>query len=226
VKDRSRWRPAAERKIVSHINPQTSGDGLSSGQHWHRRIVAVKPLGRQHVRGDQHHQRHQGARAGADPVGERGDTEIDALEGETFALPVQRLMIAEFAVNDRRQQVRTGASARDGVEWGRRLGDRLTGAARELLAHRLDHLVAARDALQRLGDGLAEFGELATATGATRRRWQDDPLARQMCRQRATNRLRAGERTHGRLVRRRVGSCCILGRGGLEFLELHLQLIE
>ena len=186
----------------------------------------MKPLGRQHVRGDQHHQRRQRARAGADPVGERGDTEIDALEGETFALPVQRLMLAEFAVHDRRQQIRTGASARDRMERGRRLGDRLARAAREFLAHRLDHLVGTGNALQRLGDGLAEFGELAAATRAARRRWQHDPFARQMCWQRATNRLRAGEGTHGRLIRRRVGGHFILGRGGLEFLELHLQLIE
>ena len=44
--------------------------------------------------------------------------------------------------------------------------------------------------------------------------------------QRAANRLRAGEGTHGRLIGRRVGGHFILGRGGLEFLELHLQLIE
>ena len=129
----------------------------------------MKPLGRQHVRGDQRHQRRQRARAGADPIGQRGDTEIDALEGEPFALPVQRLMLAEFGVHDRRQQVRTGAATRDRMEWRWRLGDRLAGAAGELLAHRLDHLVGARDALQRLGDGLAEFGELATAARAAGR---------------------------------------------------------
>jgi hypothetical protein len=31
---------------------------------------------------------------------------------------------------------------------------------------------------------------------------------------------------HGRLIRRRVGGHFILGRGGLEFFELHLQLVE
>jgi len=226
VKDRSRRRQASEREIVSHINPQSPGDGLSSGQHWHRRIIAVQPLGRQYVRGDQRHQRRQGTRAGANPIGERRDTENDALKGETFALPVQRLMLAEFGEHDRRQQVRTGASARDGMERCRRLGDRLAGAARELLTHCLDHLVAARDALQRLGDGLAEFGELAAAAGATRRRWQHDPLARQMRWQRAAYRFRPCKGPHGRLIRRRVGGNFILGRGGLEFLELHLQLIE
>src|SRR3981081_1433241 len=82
-------------------------------------------------------------------------------------------------------------------------------------------------ALQRLSDGLAEFGELAAATRATARRWQDDPLARQMRRQRSADRLRACEGTNKRLVRCRVGGgLSIFGRGGLEFLELHLQLIE
>ena len=186
----------------------------------------MKPLGRQHVRGDQSHQWRQRARAGADPIGECGDAEIDALEGEAFALPVQRLMLAELGVHDRRQQVRTGAATRDGMERRGRLRDRLARPARELLAHRLDHLVGAGDALQRLGDGLAEFGELAAAAGAIGRRWQYDPLARQMSRQRAANRLRPREGTHGRLIRRRVGGHFILGRGGLEFLELHLQLVE
>src|SRR5882757_9060267 len=44
--------------------------------------------------------------------------------------------------------------------------------------------------------------------------------------QRTAYRLRAGEGTHGRLIWRRVGSHFILGRGGLEFLELHLQLVK
>src|SRR5580698_3570508 len=106
-------------------------------------------------------------------------------------------MLAELAVHDRRQQIRAGTATRDRVERCRRLGDRLARAARELLSHRLDHLVGARDALQRLRDGLAEFGELATATRATRRRRQDNALAWQMGWQRSANRLRAGERTNG-----------------------------
>ena len=64
------------------------------------------------------------------------------------------------------------------------------------------------------------------AEGA-RRRWQHHPLARQMRRQRRAHRLGAHERTHGRLVRCRMGGGrFVLGCGGLEFLELHLQLVE
>jgi hypothetical protein len=48
-----------------------------------------------------------------------------------------------------------------------------------------------------------------------------------MRRQWAANRLRAREGANNRLVRCRVGGGrFIFGRGGLEFLELHLQLIE
>ena len=43
----------------------------------------------------------------------------------------------------------------------------------------------------------------------------------------AAYRLAARERTHVRRVRRRRCSCrLVLGGGGLEFLELHLQLVE
>ena len=57
------------------------------------------------------------------------DEVIDALEGEAFALPVQWLMVTEFAVQDRRQQVGTGAAARERVERCRRLSDRLARPA-------------------------------------------------------------------------------------------------
>src|SRR3954465_5313042 len=53
-------------------------------------------------------------------------------------------------MHHRRQQLRPSAAARNRMERGRRLGDRLAGAAGELLPNRLDHFEAARDALQRL----------------------------------------------------------------------------
>jgi hypothetical protein len=112
------------------------------------------------------------------------------------------------------------------MERRRRLSDRLAGAAREFLPHRLDHLVGTGNAFQALGDALAEFGEPAATTWAAGWRGQYDALARQMCRQRAADRLRAGEGTNGCLLRRLVGDRFSLGRRGLEFLELHLQLVE
>ena len=111
--------------------------------HRYRGVIAVNALGGQHMRADQRHQRRQRRRAGADPVGQRRDAEIDALAGKALALAVERLMLAELAIDDRRQQVGSGAAARDRVERRGWLRDRLAGAAGELLPHRLDHLVGA-----------------------------------------------------------------------------------
>ena len=98
-----------------------------------------------------------------------------------LALPVQRLMLAELLEQDHGQQVGAGKAARRHMERRRRLGDRLAVPARELLAHRLDHLPLARDHLQRLGDVLAQLGQLRrAAAGAALRRGDHDALARQM----------------------------------------------
>jgi hypothetical protein len=107
---------------------------------------------------DQRYQRRENCCASTHPVSKRGNAEIDPLTKEALALAVQRLMLAELGVHDRRQQIRTGAAAGNDMEWGRRLCDRLAGPAGEFLPHRLDHLVAARNALQRLGDRLPKFG--------------------------------------------------------------------
>jgi hypothetical protein len=64
------------------------------------------------------------------------------------------------------------------VEQRRWLGDLLARAAGELLPHRLDHLLAAREALERLGDRLAKLGEVAAAARALGRRRDHDALAR------------------------------------------------
>ena len=50
-----------------------------------------------------------------------------------------------------------------------RLGDRLAGAAGELLPHVLDHLPGTRHQLQRLGDVLAELGQASRATAGAGR---------------------------------------------------------
>jgi hypothetical protein len=97
----------------------------------------------------------QGRRAGADLVGQRRQAQINALAPVAFALPVQRLMLAELLEQDHGQQVGAGKAARRHMERRGRLSDRLAIPARELLAHRLDHLPLARDHLQRLGDVLA-----------------------------------------------------------------------
>jgi hypothetical protein len=58
------------------------------------------------------------------------------------------------------------------------------------LGRSLDHLIAARDSLQRLGDRLTELGKLAAAARATRRRFSATPLFKSsFSRARAASRL-------------------------------------
>ena len=169
------------------------------------------------------------AAAGADPVGQGRDVEIDALAGEALALPVQRQVIAELAVEDHRQQPGAGPAAGDRMERRRWLGDLLARPAGELLADGLDHLPLPGDHLQRLGDVLAELDQLALAARTDRGRRDDDALARQMRRQRPPHRLAAGDAGHGGLRRGRgggFGGTGVLGGGRLQLLELQLQLVE
>ena len=119
--------------------------------------------------------------------------------------------------------------ARDDVERRRWLGDLLAVAAGELLAHGLPHEPAARDHIERLGDGLAELGQPAAAAAAAgRRAGHDHPLARQMLRQRLPGGLVPDMRRRRSCRRRRglLGRQLVLGRGVLELGELQLELLE
>ena len=98
---------------------------------------------------------------GPDLVGERREAEIDALAGVALRLPVQRLVLTELLEQDRRQQMRSRPSAREGMERRRRLRDLLAVPAGELLADGLDHFPPARNDLQRLGDVLAHLHDAA-----------------------------------------------------------------
>src|SRR5262249_62416693 len=115
-----------------------------------------------------------------------------------FALSVQRLMLAILGVKDHCQQAWPDMATRDDMERRRRLSDLLADPASELLAHGLDHFPLPRHHLQGLGDGLAELGELATATRTRSRSGDHDPLARQMRRKGCPHRLSAGEGAHRR----------------------------
>ena len=182
-------------------------------------------FGGEYVPADQLGERAQHGRAGADMIGQSRDVEVDAFAGVGFALPVQRLMLAELGIEDRRQQARPDMAARDDMERCRRLGDRLARPAGELLAHGLDHLPLPRHDLQRFGDGLAEFGELAAAARAGGWARDHHPLARQVRRERRACRPSAGEWMHHRAADRR-GSDLVLGRAGGDFLKLQFQLVE
>ena len=69
---------AAERPIVTQIDPDAARSGLELRQHRHRRVVGMDAFGRQdcarsaHDRIERHH-------AGADPIGHRRRVEFDAL---------------------------------------------------------------------------------------------------------------------------------------------------
>ena len=119
----------AEGPVVADIGPDPAGDRLAPGQHGDGGVVAVQPLGGEHVGVDQGHERGQVGGAGADPVGDGRDAELDALQGIGLALAVQRQVLAELGLQDHGQQVRPGPAAGDGVERRRRLGDGLAGAA-------------------------------------------------------------------------------------------------
>src|SRR5437867_4242235 len=96
-------------------------------------------LGREHMRLDRLDQRHQRCRASAHPVGQRRDVELDPLARISLTQAMERQMQTVLAEQHMSEQER-GASARDRMRGCRRLRDRLAGAARELLAHVLDHL--------------------------------------------------------------------------------------
>ncbi len=70
-------RGAAERPVVTHIGPQPPGPGLHLGQHRHGGVIAMDPLGGEHVSLDQFVERHQRGRAGADMIGHGRDRELD-----------------------------------------------------------------------------------------------------------------------------------------------------
>lgn len=89
--------------VVAHIGPDPADDGAAAGQHRHRGVVAVQPRGGEDMGVDQRHHRRQASGAGADPVGNGGDAEFDALAGVGFAEAVQRQVLAELCLEDHRQ---------------------------------------------------------------------------------------------------------------------------
>src|SRR5271154_3099074 len=79
-------------------------------------------------------------------------------------------MLAELLIEEHGQQARPCPSSRDHMEWRRCLADLLAVAARELLAHRLDHLPLTRHRFQRPGHVFAELAQATAAAALARRR--------------------------------------------------------
>ena len=189
----------------------------------------MQPFGGEHMPTDQLVERGQSGSAGTDMIRQAGDVEVDALPGIALALPVQWLMAAVLLEQDHRQQAGADPGARDDMERRRRLGDRLAVAAGELLAYGLSHEPAPRNDVERLGDHLAHLGEpVAAAAAAGGGRWDDDPLARQMGRQRPSRRLLPDMGCHDRVSfsSGSFGRRLVLGGGLLELGQLELELVD
>jgi hypothetical protein len=93
-----------------------AGDSLALGQDRDRGVVAVEPLGGEDMCLDEGVQRRKRRRAGSHLVRQRRDAEVNALAGEALALPVERLMLAEFVEQDHRQQAWPSKAARRDME--------------------------------------------------------------------------------------------------------------
>src|SRR5882724_4107603 len=172
-----RWVFAAKRPVIA----DTAGDSLQFREYGHRRVIGVDAF-RAHDMGpyrlnnwvERHH-------AGADPIRQRRDIDLDSFAGIGLALAVQRLMQQELVDQHHRQQARPGKAARDRMGGRRRLSDRLAVPAGELLADVLDNLPAPRLAFKGLRHRLAELVQpLAAALAARARRRLDDAFDRQV----------------------------------------------
>ena len=188
----------------------------------------MQTLRRQHMVCDQVMQGLQRHGAGADLVGQGRQAEVDAFAGIAVPLPVQRLMRPILLEDKHCEQVGTGPATGNDMERRRRLGYLLAMAAGELLAHRLDHLPAARDHLQRLGYVLADLRQLvraATRTGG--RRGYHHALPRQMLGERLARQAAAGEALDLRRAGGRLFGCqLVLGRARLKLVKLEFHLVE
>ena len=220
--------PASERRVVAHIDPGPRGVGLPLRQYRHRGVVAVQTRSRQHMVRDQIMKRLQSRRAGAYLIGQRRQAEIDPFARVALPLSIQRLMLPVLLEENHCQQVRARPAAGCRVEGRRRLRYPLTVPARELLAHRLNHLPPARDHLQRLRHVLADFGQLVRPTArAGRGHGNHHALARQMVGERFARGPAADEPLDLSAPRRRLLSRqLVLGCTRRELVERELHLVE
>jgi hypothetical protein len=185
----------------------------------------MNAFGSEHVRLDQLMERHQRRRTGADMIRHGRHRQLDPLARILLALPVERLMVGILLDQHHRQQARSREAARDRMERRRRLGNRLARPAAELLPHMLGHEPLPRHDIERLGDSLADLGELGAATTRTaRRRRMNDAPTRQIGGKVAPRRLAPREALH--LNRRRFCFGLVLSQCRGQLLELQFQLID
>ncbi len=173
IEHRSRRAGAAEGLVVANVDPTSPSVGLARGQNRHGRVIAMEPLGRHHVGLHQPQDRRERRADRSHGVGHGRQRDWHTFQGVTLRLTVQRLVLTELLEHDHRQKARPRPSPCDGVEGRGRLTDLLAIAARELLAHRLDHLPPTGLRLERPRHVLAELAQPLSATACARRRGLD-----------------------------------------------------
>jgi hypothetical protein len=94
-----RIRPG-EGAVVADVGPHPARPRPALGQNRDRRVIAMHPLGGEHVGADEIVERPQRHAAGANPVGQRRQAEVDPFTRVALALPVERLMLAVLLEQD------------------------------------------------------------------------------------------------------------------------------
>ena len=106
------WIRAAKRPVIANIGPDPAGNRLKLGKHRHRRIVIVDAFGPHNMGLDRFNNGIERHPAGADPIRQGRDIDLDPFAGVGLALPVQRLMQQELVDQHHRQQARPGKASR------------------------------------------------------------------------------------------------------------------
>lgn len=143
---------AAEGAIITHVIPDTGDLGLVFGKEGNRGVVGVEPLGGQHMGIVQQGDRPERGADGTDLIGERREAQGDPFRLQSVALAIERLMQSVFLEDEICEKVRTEHAPGRHVEGRRCLADLLALAARDLLAHGTDDLVAGGHLLKRFRD--------------------------------------------------------------------------
>ena len=161
-------------------------------------------------------------------VGHRRQRDRHAFQRIAFSLTVQRLVLAELLEHDHRQQAWASPASCHGMERCRCLADLLTVAARELLAHRFDHLPLTRHRFQRPGHVFAELAQaIAAAAFARRRRINHNALAGKMIGEGITFGARARKSANSRRPGDGFfGRKLVFGGAGFQLLKRKCQLVD
>jgi hypothetical protein len=167
--------------------PAGLGLARSRCEHWHRRVIGVDHAAGHDMICDQLTERAQQPRSVAELGGELAAVDLQTTTaGVDLGLTVKWQVIAELGDRDVGEEARIHHTARDRQVGHGRLHHRLALAARAGRAHVADHLEAAGNVGEDLGDALTNFAQVgATAGFAHVGRHVHDVTARQLRWQRA-----------------------------------------